>query len=130
MYLVAKELVAIAKCLLADYSLIQGKTVQTAKKRINDLLSHYTQGIFSDDSWRQIKKIWDAMTDAGIDWTLLKSEYKHNDKGIPNSKTWQFEIKFIDNNGREKKMIGYIIAAGSGSISDPLEKYDVTAYVS
>ena len=57
-------------------------------------------------------------------------EYSKNESGIPSSKTWRFEIDFMNDKGRPTKLFGIIVASGAGSVKDPLDKYDITAYVS
>jgi len=49
---------------------------------------------------------------------------------VPMRKIWQFEIPFTSERGRKGTLYGRVVAAGAGSVEEPLDKYDVTAYVS
>jgi len=108
---------------------LDGMTKPVAARHVNKLLSRYTRGIFRDEDWRHINVLFKAMTAAQIDWTLSKTEYRKNDEGVPTSKTWSFEIRFINKRGRENTLYGTIVAAGAGSVADPLDAYDIVAYV-
>ena len=105
-------------------------TKVTAKNNVNRLLARYTKGFFTDDSWRPVHQIWKAMTSAAIDWEVTDTEYRKNDEGRPASKRWKFEVNFNDKSGRPKTLHGVVIAAGAGSVEDPLDRYDLVAYVS
>ncbi len=109
---------------------LAGMSKVSAKRHVNHLLSRYTRGLFNDDSWRPVNIIFKALTAAQINWELKKTQYRENDQGIPSSKEWKFEIHFLNNRGRENVLYGIIIAAGAGSVEDPLDRYDLVAYVS
>ena len=44
----------------------------------------------------------------------------------PQSKMWEFNIDFIGNDGKPKKIYGNLTAAGAGSVEYPLDKYDIS----
>jgi hypothetical protein len=126
---VALTILRLAKSIMAETSL-DGMSKDTAKRHVNQLLAHYTKGLFSDESWKPINDIWKALTSAQIDWTLMDNKYLHNESGRPSGKTWSFNIKFITNKGRPAVLYGVVTASGAGSVEDPLEKYDLVAYMS
>lgn len=135
----AKELLKIAKELIGSGrqssrvegpTSLDGMTKVTAKNNVNRLLSRYSKGFFTDDSWKPVNTIWKAMNAAAINWVMTGSQYRENDEGLPSSKEWKFEVYFDDKNGRHKTLYGIIIASGAGSVSDPLSRYDLVAYVS
>jgi hypothetical protein len=97
---------------------------------VNDLIAKYSKGFFSDQSWEPVQRIFDVLKSAAIEWHLVGTDYRKNDRGTPASKEWKFEIEFSNNNGRLTTLYGTIIASGAGSVEDPLEKYDIIAYVS
>jgi hypothetical protein len=86
--------------------------------------------MFSDQSWEAVNKVWKILSAAAIDWHSVGSEYQKNDQGISIRKEWKFEIGFLNNNGRQTTLYGTVIASGAGSVADPLERYDIIAYVS
>jgi len=108
---------------------LDGKSKQTAKRIVNRLIGSVSRGIFSDESWQGIQRVWKALEKADIPSYVTSAEYRHNDQGVPNGKVWTFEIPFLNNRGRENKLYGTVVAGGAGSIDEPLSRYDVVAYV-
>ena len=125
---IARELVKIARGLVA--SELDGKSKQQAKRVVNKLLYRLSKGIYSDDNWAGVNRVWKEFEHMGLDWDISGSKYTHNEDGVPTGKTWTFEITFIDNKGKKRVLPGILTAAGAGSVEDPLDKYDITAYVS
>jgi len=109
---------------------LAGMSKQVAKRNVNKLLSRYTRGLFRDSSWQAVHKIFDAMDAAQINWHMTDAEYRHNDQGVPTAKEWKFEIDFINNRDRKNTLYGIVVASGAGSVEDPLDRYDLVAYVS
>jgi len=127
---------------------LDGLRNDVARRKVHELLSGVADGIYSDDNWEGVRKVWDRLTEYGISWTLISSEYgmspsfqqtftrpwQRKDGGslrrINDFKQWKFEIKFTNNNQRETTLYGTIVASGAGSVEDPLDKYDVTVNVS
>ena len=107
---------------------LDGKSNIQAKRIVNKLIPQNT-GIFSDDHWAGVKQVFDAFNQAGIDWRLMHADYRHDDQNKPIGKDWQFNVVFNNNKGKETILHGIISAAGAGSVEDPLDRYDVTAYV-
>ena len=102
-------------------------TRNTFKNRINKILSDKSTGIFSDDYWKPIYGIWDALNAAGYHVNQMGSQYgDRNDTGVATSKTWEFEIEME----KGKPLYGVIVASGCGSVDDPLSRYDIVAYCS
>jgi hypothetical protein len=128
----ASELIRIAKSMMAgDVNTLNGISNQAAKRYVNRILSEHTKGFFHDQSWEGVHRVWKALDDNGIDWTMTGNEYqKDSPSGIPTRKQWKFEVHFVNNNGRPVTLYGVLVASGAGSVEDPLEKYDLTAYVS
>lgn len=118
---------------------LDGLRNDVARKKINQILHGVANGIFQDDHWGGVKRVWDTLDENKIPWTLMNSEYGVSPSfaqtftgpkwRIPNDfKQWKFEIKFTNNNQKETTLYGVVIAS-AGSIEDPLEKYDVTVTV-
>ena len=104
------------------------------RRKVVDLVNHLMrqadiEGLHRDSSWQPIHRIWKILADNGIPLTLTKAEYQ-KENGVPVSKTWTFEIPFVNERGRPMVVYGRVVASGAGSVKDPLEVYDVVAYAS
>lgn len=124
----ASEIVKVARSLLETS--LDGMTRQKAVRKVNEVLSRHTKGFFRDEDWRNVNVIWKDLTAEGIDWTLEDTKYDHNREGVPTSKTWKFKVDFKNESGRSMTIYGVVVAAGAGTVADPLGRYDLTAYVS
>jgi hypothetical protein len=126
----ASEVIKIAKTILGTSSL-DGMNRRQAARKVSEVLKRHTKGFFRDESWMPVNATWKALTDEGIDWTLEKSFYNSDSQTrVPTSKTWEFWVDFQNEKGRPMKLYGVIVAAGAGSVEDPLSRYDIVAYVS
>ena len=95
-------------------------TKKTFKNRINKILTENTKGIFSDQYWQPVHATFKALQDAV---SIGSTAYQHNADGIPVSKVWMFYVE------AEGYMIrGILTAHGAGSVADPLDRYDISAY--
>lgn len=87
--------------------------------------------IYKDSYWEGPKCIWNTFDKLNLNWTMLGSKYRtSNIKGkmgyqMPDAKEWKFEIQWETVKGMIKKTGGYLVAAGAGSVEDPLSKYDL-----
>jgi hypothetical protein len=101
----------------------------TAKERkmINNVIGNAAKGFFNDDVWKGkdivFKKLTDLCDKNGWDWEQTEAKYE-KENGTPVRKRWTVKITVGEK-------VGYvtIIAAGAGSVSDPLDKYDIVAYI-
>lgn len=123
----------LAKSFLAvpDVNALNGVSNQIARKFVNEVLSRYSKGIFHDQSWEAVRRLWKALQDSGINYTIVDTEYqKDSPSGMPSRKQWKFEVSFTNDKGRLVVLYGVVIASGVGSVEDVLSKYDLVAYVS
>ena len=112
---------------------IEGQSNIVAASRVNKILSAMSQGMFSDNSWEAINKIFKKLQEAGLEVTVTSAKYGgHADvpSGMPKFKEWQISIPFTNKTGKPTVLVGQITAHGAGSIDQPLDRYDITAYVS
>jgi len=117
---------------------LSGMTKRAAARYVNKMLDKYGKaGIFRHDtSWRPVKILFDELDREGIRWELKSAKYdispSARDVGqkVPDNKTWRFEVSFINDRGRINKLYGVVIASGAGPVEDPLDSYDLIAYVS
>lgn len=110
---------------------LDGLTRQRAADVVNKIMLRFTKGFFRDNSWKPVHEIERAMEKLNIPFYLEAKNggYQKNDAGTPISKTWEIEVPFINNKNRPTCLYGKIICSGAGSVQDPLESYDVVAYV-
>ena len=99
----------------------------TQRRQINREICG-TPGLFSDESWEAIHGVFDRLTKVceanGFEWHLAGTKYFHDSTGSPCRKVWSFTVT----DGR-RSSDGVVIAAGAGSVADPLSRYDVVAYI-
>ena len=110
-------------------SAIDGMSRQKAKTYINKLMDKHSKGFFEDDFWSPVQNIFKDMSEDEIDYSVENTKYNKNEEGRPSSKKWMLTISFINDKGKEQKLTGHIIASGAGSVEDPLDRYDIVAYV-
>lgn len=111
---------------------INGKSNVVAAGRVNKVLAELSRGIFSDNSWETINKIFEKLKSLGLEVTVTSTKYggqADNQHGMPTYKEWQISIPFTNNKGRPVQLVGQITAHGAGTVEQPLDRYDVTAYV-
>jgi hypothetical protein len=133
MIMIAQELLAVAKLLMAEDEGspgLNGMKNREAKKFVNNLLHRHTKGFFNDDYWQPITKTFKELSRHGIEYVIEKTQYLKNDDGAPSAKIWSFTIEFYNDKSRKTTLYGTITASGAGTVADPLSRYDVVAYVS
>ena len=110
---------------------LDGKTNQQARTLVNNrIIPHdLIKGFFSDQAWQGVNQVWTALDNAGLDWNVTGSQYYPPGTVPPEGKIWKFEIRFTNKTGKPTVLYGTVTAAGAGSVQDPLERYDITAYV-
>ena len=129
---IARELLGVAKLLMSrdTPNPLDGMSKQKAIRVVNKLLSKHTKGLFRDEYWAPISKIWKELNDNDIPHQLESAKYYKDDYGRPQRKVWRFTTEFLNNRGRPTMLYGSITASGAGSVEDPLDRYDLTAYMS
>jgi hypothetical protein len=90
------------------------------------IIGNATKGLFRDNAWQAVHKIFKLFSDRDIDYVLVDTVYTQDQRGAPNAKIWKFEIPFLNPNNRKQIIYGTITAAGAGSVEDPLSVYDLT----
>jgi len=105
---------------------------QSLKNLLYARIESLTKGLFSDNDWRHVRKVFDLFNELGLDWHLTDAYYgnaKHDKTFPPTRKQWNFEILFPTEGGRQDMLNGYLTAAGAGSVDDPLDRYDITVVI-
>ena len=109
---------------------VKGMAKPKVKRILNKIMDKHSKGLFKDQGWNPIMamfKDFDKIKD--MTWYVDKSEYI-KEKGVPTAKKWDLRFNWIGKGDRDQKMYGIVTAHGAGSVKDPLEKYDISAYVS
>jgi hypothetical protein len=100
---------------------------QRNRNKINKAICDTAKGIYSDDCWYGKSLVVDALdnvcNELNLTYDVFDSEY-HWEKGQMVSKKWWFKV-YDD----KHESFGVIICSGCGTVKNPLEKYDVIAYV-
>ena len=101
--------------------------------RLYKEITPLTRGFFHDNSWEPIRIIYNKFNEIlnpmGIDMVMTENHYD-KEHSPPQYKIWSFEIRFINQKAKSDTIYGRIMAAGAGSITDPLERYDLTVTMS
>lgn len=109
---------------------LDGMKKVKAARIVNDLMGRYTKGFFSDEDWSPINKIWAAFREANIPYELKSANYRQREDGTPIAKVWKFEVKFLNENNKPAILYGYITASSAGSVSSPMDRYDLVSTIS
>ena len=108
---------------------LTGVPKRVVLRRINTAIEKARLGgMFKDTNWAPIHRLWKELDKADIEVQLLSAEYSKDQNGNPSSKTWKFRVEWDGPEGRPQVVYGQVVASGAGSVSDPLEMYDVVAY--
>lgn len=117
---------------------LDGKSKKNASNWVHGKVDKMARGFFSDNHWRPIHQIIKEFEKLRLNWHLTESHYEEemttfNDgsrHSVPIRKIWTFEISFLNNRDKQDTLHGRIVAAGAGSVEDPLARYDVVVTVS
>jgi hypothetical protein len=115
----------------AGQHLINGQSNAVAAGRVNKILASLSKGLFSDNSWEAIHKIFNKLQELGLEVSTTSAKYggQTANSNMPTFKEWKISIPFTNKNGKPTFLIGQITAHGAGSVEQPLDRYDITAYV-
>ena len=79
-------------------SSLNGLNLPKARKAIEKVVYANIGGLYRDDYWNGPKKIWDALTKANIDFTVMGNRYRKDrmdPMGPDKSKEWDVEFHFV-----------------------------------
>ena len=125
----AKELIKLAKNLIAfdqielNEKLFKLKSKQGIKNYIHDYVYDITKGHFRDEDWSNVKKVFDRIKQLGVNlnWYVQNGGYSLD--GM--SKTYKFDIDFINKDNKEIKLNGQLVCCFCGPVQDPKSVYDM-----
>lgn len=97
------------------------KSKSATKNAIYRVIHPLTTGVFRDQDWRYVSRIWKTLDAEGVVTNITEAKYDGHDKdGIPTTKRWNFELQV---NGF--KFQGTLVACFCGSVQDPTAAYDI-----
>jgi hypothetical protein len=101
------------------------------KNQINRRICGVAPGVFSDDHWegkRIVEKALYSILNKHPEVEILSGPavYRNDEEGRPNGKTWTYYAGTGKPDG--KHVMIFIVAAGAGTLADPLSHYDIVAY--
>lgn len=105
-----------------------------SKARLKTLINKETKScwynkVYKDQYWQGPKCIWDTFDRLNFNYVITKNQYRHDEKGVPSGKEWYFEIYWHDNKTKYQTLKGYLVAAGAGTVADPLSRYDIVLQI-
>ena len=123
------------------WSILDGMRKQQAKNRVNKIMGDY-RGMFRDDNWQNVHKIFDRMLGAGLNLSYGPiNDYRHSggyyrdDRGCIAGKEWEFTIDYLNEKERPTELKGVVIASYGGTVEQhdndyigPERPYDLCAY--
>ena len=119
-----KELIKIAKELLLDEKLFKLKGKSSARNYIRNKIDPYIRGMFRDDDWRHVKKVFEEIKELGVDLDWWVDNGGYSSDGM--SKTYQFKIEYKNIYNNQMILRGQLICSFCGTIEDPRSVYDMT----
>lgn len=114
-----------------DEKLLNAKTKQTAIRYIYKKVNHLITGVFHDDNWSNVMKVFDEIQSLGcqLNWQVKNGGYHDvvNPNGEITSKYKQYDltISFTNVNNKQIKIKGQLIATAAGDREDWLNKQDM-----
>ena len=107
---------------------IDGKSKQSAINYLHKKLSKskITSKRYKDEYWKGIQDLWKLFDSMGLDSYITDTKYEKDEQsGEPIRKRYYFAMEY--HNGKKMaKIQGQAVAAGAGTVRDPLSVYDVT----
>lgn len=94
------------------------KSKSATKNAIYRVIHPLTTGVFRDQDWRYVSRIWKTLDSLGVVTNITEAKY---DGGFPPvSKRWHFTAEV---NGFT--FTGTLVACFCGSVEDPTGAYDI-----
>ena len=126
---IAKELIKLAKHIISnnqnniDQKLYKMKTKNGIKNYIYHSVDRLVKGHFKDENWSNVKKVFDAISDLGVNlnWYVENGGYSYD----LSSKTYKFDINFVNFQEKEFQFHGQLICCFCGTVEDPMSTYDM-----
>lgn len=99
---------------------------QQIKNKLNTILRNNASGLYSDDCWKPVHRVFSIIRNEGFVLNIINTRYGQDEKGNPSEKVWLLSVDM----GTRKPITGILTAHGAGTVDEPLKKYDISAYFS
>ena len=129
---IAKELAILANSLVAkqlDNKLYNAKSKQTAKNIIYRNIENLTKGIFRDQNWSNVRRIWNRLEQLGLEVNVeVKNGGYFNDRMTKevSGKKYYFDFEYVNIEGKNFRFQGELICSFCGTVEDPMSAYDIS----
>lgn len=122
-----KQLIKLANRIKIDDILYNISSKQSAKNYIRKYVEPLTKGIFRDDDWSNVHKVFDKMRELGLDVEVdvIDGGYHENEYGNIVSKEYQWKTEFENKDGKIFKLSGSLTCGFCGSSEKPYDEYDM-----
>jgi len=94
------------------------KSKTATRSAIYRIVRPLTTGIFRDEDWRNVSRIWKALDAEGVTTNIIEAKYEG--AFPPTAKRWNFTAEV---NGFTFQ--GTLVACFCGSVQDPTDAYDI-----
>ena len=107
------------------------KSKQSARNYMYKISTPIIDGLFRDEFWTPVSKLFGKWNDEKVDWELSKpSQYFNMQEPFgsmnPPYKQWYITISFYNNRGVLNTLDGTLTAHFNGTRKDPTKTYDLT----
>ena len=107
---------------------LEGTFSDSALKSKLQTITRKYSGRYSDDSWKELTAMLKEFHAVLPSITLVESTYRHDEKHNPNGKEW-ICVGAFKNKETPRALWIQVTASGVGSITDPLEKYELNTVI-
>ena len=107
-------------------------TRSKAVKAINNKICNSAPGLYSDEYWNGFNRVHLALKEVthelNVSCNLNNSKYEQDETDkMPSRKKWVF---LVEGYRWKEPIVVVVIASGAGTISAPLDRYDIVTYAS
>lgn len=112
-----------------DNKLFNSKSKQRAKNIIYDNISDLTKGIFRDQNWSNVRKVWQRLQRLGLYVNVEVRNggyFRDRMTGEISGKRYNFDFEYQNVDGKTFKFEGELICSFCGTVEDPMSAYDIS----
>lgn len=112
-----------------DIKLFNSKSKQRAKNIIYDNISDLTKGIFRDQNWSNVRKVWERLQRLGLYVNVEVRNggyFRDRMTGEISGKRYNFDFEYQNVDGKAFKFEGELICSFCGTVEEPMSAYDIS----
>lgn len=121
----AHEITRLAQLLSKkrDQKLFNLKSKSAIKNYIYKVTEPLTKGIFRDENWSNVMRVFNAINDLGVDfdWWVENGGYSVDGS----RKEYMFRITLVNTQQKKFEIDGCLTCAFCGTVDDPKNAYDM-----